>query len=65
MKKSTIEEIRTRFDKDVERFSNLDSGQLSTIDAKISLELITESAKELFRMLKIYLTLDAEPAITP
>ena len=47
MKKSTIEEIRTRFDKDVERFSNLDSGQLSTIDAKISLELITESAKRI------------------
>jgi len=45
--KSTIEEIRERFDKDVERFSNLDSGQVSTIDAKISLELITEAARRL------------------
>src|SRR5438309_10701024 len=47
MKKSTVEEIKERFDNDVERFSNLDTGQLSTIDAKISLELITESAKRI------------------
>jgi tRNA (cmo5U34)-methyltransferase len=45
--KSTIAEIRDRFDKDVERFSNLDSGQISTIDAKISLELITEAARRM------------------
>ncbi len=47
MKKSTITGIRERFDKDVERFSNLDTGQLTTIDAKISLELITEAAKRI------------------
>ena len=47
MMKSTVEEIKERFDNDVERFSNLDTGQLSTIDAKISLELITESAKRI------------------
>ncbi|MDR7130580.1 tRNA (cmo5U34)-methyltransferase [Algoriphagus sp. 4150] len=47
MKKSTIEEIKERFDKDVERFSNLDTGQVATIDAKISLELITEAAKRI------------------
>ncbi len=47
MKKSTIAEIRERFDNDVERFSNLDTGQLSTIDAALSLELITESAKRM------------------
>ncbi len=47
MNKSTISEIRERFDNDVERFSNLDTGQLSTIDATISLELITESAKRI------------------
>lgn len=47
MNKSTIEEIKSRFDNDVERFSNLDTGQLSTIDAKISLELITEAAKRI------------------
>lgn len=47
MKKATIEEIRERFDKDVERFSDLSTGQLSTIDATISLEIITESAKRI------------------
>jgi tRNA (cmo5U34)-methyltransferase len=45
MNKSTITEIRDRFDKDVERFSNLETGQISTIDAKISLELITDAAR--------------------
>ena len=43
--KSTVKEIRERFDNDVERFSSLDTGQSSTIDAPISLELITEVAK--------------------
>lgn len=47
MKKSTTEEIRERFDNDVERFSNLETGQVSTIDADISLELITEAAKKI------------------
>ena len=45
--KSTIAEIRDRFDQDVERFSNLDTGQVSTIDAKISLELTTEAARRM------------------
>ena len=44
MNKSSTAEIRERFDNEVERFSNLDTGQVSTIDAKISLELITEAA---------------------
>jgi tRNA (cmo5U34)-methyltransferase len=47
MHKSTVAEIKERFDKDVERFSNLDTGQLSTIDAKVSLELITEASKRI------------------
>jgi len=47
MKKSTIREIKERFDNDVERFSNLETGQLSTIDARISLELITEASKRI------------------
>ena len=47
MNKSTTAEIKARFDQDVERFSNLDTGQLSTIDAKISLELITEASKRI------------------
>ncbi len=45
--KSTIDEIRERFDKDVERFSNLETGQVSTVDATQSLELLTEAAKRL------------------
>lgn len=47
MKKSSVNEIKERFDKDVERFSNLETGQTSTIDAKISLELITEAASRI------------------
>jgi tRNA (cmo5U34)-methyltransferase len=45
MQKSSIQEIKERFDNDVERFSNLETGQVATIDAAISLELITASAK--------------------
>jgi tRNA (cmo5U34)-methyltransferase len=45
--KSTNEEIRERFDHDVERFSKLETGQVSTLDATLSLELITESAKRI------------------
>lgn len=44
-KKAGNTEIRERFDKDVERFSNLDTGQLTTIDATITMELCTEAAK--------------------
>lgn len=47
MKKSTTAEIRERFDNDVDRFSNLETGQVTTLDAKISLELITEAAKRI------------------
>lgn len=47
MNKSTNAEIRERFDKDVERFSNLETGQISTIDATISLELITAAASSI------------------
>lgn len=44
MQKSTVEEIRRRFDADVERFSNLETGQSATIDAPLALELIAEAA---------------------
>jgi tRNA (cmo5U34)-methyltransferase len=44
MTKSTVEQIRERFDKDVERFSNLETGQSATIDAPLSLALIAEAA---------------------
>ncbi|AHM63302.1 type 11 methyltransferase [Flammeovirgaceae bacterium 311] len=42
--KSSTTEIRERFDADVERFSNLETGQQSTVDAPLSLELITAAA---------------------
>jgi tRNA (cmo5U34)-methyltransferase len=44
MLKSTVDEIRQRFDHDVERFSNLQTGQAATIDAPLVLELITSAA---------------------
>jgi tRNA (cmo5U34)-methyltransferase len=42
--KSSVDQIRERFDKDVERFSNLQTGQSATIDAPLVLELITSAA---------------------
>ena len=42
--KSTVDEIRARFDKDVQRFSNLETAQLTTVDAPLVLELITKAA---------------------
>ena len=42
--KSTVDEIRERFDKDVERFSNLETGQSATIDAPLVLDLIAQAA---------------------
>lgn len=42
--KSTVEEIRARFDADVERFSNLETGQSATIDSPLCLELIAQAA---------------------
>lgn len=43
-KKSTNSQIQTRFDNDVERFSNLETGQAATIDAPLAMELITQAA---------------------
>jgi tRNA (cmo5U34)-methyltransferase len=42
--KSTVDEIRARFDKDVERFSVLQTGQSATMDAPLGLELICSAA---------------------
>lgn len=42
--KSTVDEIRQRFDADVERFSNLETGQSATMDAPLAMELIAEAA---------------------
>jgi tRNA (cmo5U34)-methyltransferase len=44
MTKSTVEQIRDRFDRDVERFSNIETGQSATIDAPLSLALIADAA---------------------
>jgi len=41
---SSVDQIRARFDNDVERFSNLDTGQAATIDAPLVLELIAAAA---------------------
>jgi len=42
--KSTPEQIQQRFDREVERFSNLETGQSATIDAPLVLELISGAA---------------------
>ena len=42
--KSSIGDIRERFDNDVERFSNLDTGQSATMDAPLAMDLITSAA---------------------
>jgi tRNA (cmo5U34)-methyltransferase len=44
MNKSTPEQIRQRFDNDVERFSNLQTGQSAQIDSPLILDLISSSA---------------------
>jgi tRNA (cmo5U34)-methyltransferase len=43
--KASNEEIRNRFDNDVARFSNLETGQLTTLDAALTMELCTDAAK--------------------
>jgi len=42
--KSTVDEIRARFDADVERFSNLETGQSATIDAPLAMDLVAAAA---------------------
>ena len=44
-KKATNQEIRERFDKDTERFSNLETGQQATIDAPVTMALCAEAAR--------------------
>lgn len=43
-RKSSVEEIRARFDADVERFSNLETGQSAAIDSPLCLDRIAEAA---------------------
>ncbi len=42
--KSTVEQIRQRFDAEVERFSKLDTGQQAAMDAPIILDVVARSA---------------------
>ncbi len=42
--KSSVDEIRQRFDADVERFSNLETGQAAVVDAALAMGLVAEAA---------------------
>jgi tRNA (cmo5U34)-methyltransferase len=42
--KSTVEQIRQRFDQEVDRFSNLEVGNTAQVDSVLSLDLIAEAA---------------------
>src|SRR6478735_4920505 len=42
--KSTVEQIRARFDADVERFSKLETGQQAAMDAPVILDVVARSA---------------------
>jgi tRNA (cmo5U34)-methyltransferase len=42
--KSTADDIRRRFDADVDRFSDLDAGQAATVDAPLAMALVAEAA---------------------
>ncbi len=43
-KKSTVEQIRQRFDADVERFSKLETGQQAAMDAPVILDVVARAA---------------------
>jgi tRNA (cmo5U34)-methyltransferase len=42
--KSSVDDIRRRFDADVERFSNLETGQSATVDATLAMALVAQAA---------------------
>jgi tRNA (cmo5U34)-methyltransferase len=46
MSKSSVAEIRARFDDDVERFSSLETGQQSVVDARTILDRTTQAAAQ-------------------
>lgn len=53
--KSSVDEIRRRFDADVDRFSNLEVGQSATIDSPLAMDLVTEAAAAVTPMAKAVL----------
>lgn len=50
--KSTLTEIEERFDKDVARFSNMETGQATTLDATYNMELISEGIAKVYPKLE-------------
>jgi tRNA (cmo5U34)-methyltransferase len=46
--KSTVQQIRERFDQDVERFAKLETGQSATMDAPLVLDLIAGTVAALY-----------------
>ena len=42
--KSTVEEIRRRFDAEIDCYSNLETGQVATVDALLAMSLVAETA---------------------
>lgn len=42
--KSTVDEIRQRFDRDVERFANLETGQRAAVDGRLMMDLVAAAA---------------------
>ena len=59
--KSSVSEIKARFDIDVERFSNLETGQTATIDAPLAMELITQAAFKSTRSIQRVLDIGCGP----
>lgn len=45
MQKSSAKEIQQNFDQQVERFSNLETGQTTAIDSPLCMELVSQAAK--------------------
>lgn len=50
--KSTLKEIEERFDKDVARFSNMETGQATTLDATYNMELIAAGISNVYPQLE-------------
>lgn len=45
MTKSSPEAIRRNFDQQMERFSNIETGQTTAIDSPLCMELVSQAAK--------------------
>ena len=64
-RKSSVDEIRARFDKDVERFSNLETGQTATVDAALAMALVAETAARVTPHARTLLDVGSAQATTP